>query len=488
MKPETTDVLARAVQLLPEAVLLTEVQDGAERVIFANQAFERLTGYSAEDLIGQNPGVLSTLETKSLQGLQSSISDEAPLREAVVRRKDGTHFQDRITVSQYRINEKLYSVQVHTDVTQQKEIENRFVLAQKREATGHLVSGLAHDFNNLLTAILVYAGLMAPKLKDNAQLDRYLNEIRGAAERGAQVVAELMNLGREDTAEPGLVDLGELVTQTSDLLKRVLREDIQFRTAIAPNLHKVKVHEGRIQQVLLNLGINAKDAMPLGGDLLIQLSNQEGPAMETEPSSYVLLEVKDSGTGMDSETCANVFKPFFSTKGKGKGTGLGLFTARTIIEHYRGRIWVESDPGKGANFKILLPAAPPVALPAGGKATLLLVEGEAMARQSLEATLSLRGYKVLPVADSNQALEVAQSFSGEISLMLATIRTSDVADIKLGTEILKIRPEIKLLFMCEQSNGAHRSTGDGSDFLDTPFTPSVLVHKIEEVLNKPARQ
>src|SRR5579864_381281 len=376
--PEITEILASAVQLLPEAVLLAEVEDGSETIIFLNQAFEQLTGYSLEDLRGQDSAVLHSPESASLHRLLSAAGGERLSREAVLCRKDGTRFQDRITESKCRMGRKLYSVQVHADVTQQREIENRFVLAQRRESTSHLVSGLAHDFNNLLTAILVYSGLMAPKLKNNAQLERYMEEIRGAAERGAQVVAELMNLGREDAAEPALLDLGELVAQTSDLLKRVLGEDVLLSTAIEPNLHKVRVHEGRIQQVLLNLGINAKDAMPKGGNFLIRLSNQKAPITETclsGPESYVLMEVKDSGTGMDNETCANIFKPFFSTKGKGKGTGLGLFTTRTIIDHYQGRISVESEPGKGTTFKIMLPATC-VTPQAASKATLLLVKGE----------------------------------------------------------------------------------------------------------------
>ncbi|HEY6253376.1 MAG TPA: ATP-binding protein [Candidatus Angelobacter sp.] len=491
MKPEIVEILACALQLLPEAVLLTEIEDGSERIIYLNQAFTGLTGYSIDDLREQALTALCDPETAISPQPQSPSSGQGLAWEIVLRRKDGTHFRDRIAANQCRIGSKLYSVQVHADVTHQREIENRFVLAQKREATGHLVSGLAHDFNNLLTAILVYSGLMAPKLKNDAKLERYMDEIRGAAEQGAQVVAELMNLGREDAAEPGLVDLGELVRQTSDLLKRILGEDIRLSTAVGPNLHKVRVHEGRIQQVLLNLGINAKDAMPRGGDLLIQLSNQKAPAVGSDPSpgsSYVVMEVKDSGTGMDGVTCASIFRPFFSTKGKGKGTGLGLFTARTIVEHYQGRISVDSEPGKGATFKIVLPAASSPVPPVNSKATLLLVEDEEASRRSLDATLSLRGYKVLPAADSSQALQVAQSYSGEIALLLANIRMPGAAGAKLGKEILKVRPEIKLLFMCGQNNGSHRFTGDGRDFLKKPFTPSVLVHKIEEVLNRPSKQ
>jgi two-component system, cell cycle sensor histidine kinase and response regulator CckA len=250
----------------------------------------------------------------------------------------------------------VFRLQVHSDVTHHKEIEERFILAQKREATSHLMSGLAHDFNNLLTAILVYSGLMAPKVKGDAQLQRYVEEVHNSAQRASQLVAQLLTLGRE-TGEPEMVDLHELVEENSDLLKRVLGEDIRLKLEADPNLKEVRAHPGRIQQVLLNLAINARDAMPGGGELLIHLSNQSpDDAPPSSPRTYVLLLVRDTGAGMDSETLANIFKPFFSTKGKDEGTGLGLFVVRTIVEQYDGRISVESEPGKGTSFKILLPA------------------------------------------------------------------------------------------------------------------------------------
>lgn len=488
MKAELNEIVTRAVEVFPEAVLLTEIENGQEKVIFVNHSFERLTGYSMEELEGQAPTILDGPDLESLrQVLSSCDGDEFP-RETVLCRKNGTSFIDRIRKSRYRMGNKMYSLQVHTDVTQQREIENRFLLAQKREAGSHLVSGLAHDFNNLLTAILVYSGLMEPKVKDDAQGERYLGEIRGAAERGAQVVSELMNLGREDSAEPKLIDLGELVGQSNDLLKRILREDIRLKVEVQPELHRVRVPAGRIQQVLLNLGINAKDAMPQGGDFLIRLANQESPKDEDEPAqgNWVSIEVKDNGTGMDSDTCANLFKPFFSTKGKGRGNGLGLFTSRTIIEHYGGRISVESEIGKGTVFKILLPAVLPEKPSAAAKVTLLLVESEDAARRSLDATLSQRGYKVLPAANSDQALAVAQSYSGDIALLLANVHRPD-AGPNLEKKILKVRPEIKVLFMCPQNNGSHGPTENGGGFARKPFSPAVLFHKIEEIISKPVK-
>jgi len=367
MDAEITEVLTSAVQFLSEAVLLTEIQAGLETAIFVNQAFERLTGFSMEDLRGRDLTMLQGPETENLDRLLHPPSAECgSTLEMVLYRKDGTSFRDRVLVRQLRRGEKSYGLQVHVDVTQQTEMEKQFILAQKREATGHLVSGLAHDFNNLLTAILVYCGLIAPRIKDDAQISHYLDEVRGSAEQGAQLVAELMNLGREDVAEPKIVDLRELVEETSQMLKRVVGEDIRLTVVAAPDLHEVRVHPGRIQQVLLNLGINAKDAMSRGGELNIRLNNQEVSSSivhELAPGCYVQLLVSDTGTGMNAETLRNIFKPFFSTKGKGKGTGLGLFTARTIVEQYRGRIGVETELGKGTSFSILLPAALPVPQP-----------------------------------------------------------------------------------------------------------------------------
>ena len=362
MEPEITEVLASAVRFLSEAVVLTETESGLEKVIFVNEAFQQLTGYSLDDLNGKDLSLLQGPETQNLSQLVHSQAAEQALSLAILLyRKDGSPFWDRISMRKVPVGNKLYTVQVHSDVTRQRELRKRYILAQRREAAGHLVSGLAHDFNNLLTAILVYSGLMVSKVKEDPKLQRYLNEVRNSAERGAQLVAELMNLGREDAAEPDMVDLQELVEENTDLLKRVLGEDIRLSIVAASGLNQARVHPGRIQQILLNLANNSRDAMPKGGELTIQLSNHTVPPTATPPrpapGDYVLLLVKDTGIGMDSETSANIFKPFFSTKRKGEGTGLGLFTVQTIVEQYGGWICVESEKRKGATFKILLPSA-----------------------------------------------------------------------------------------------------------------------------------
>lgn len=363
MEREIGEVLVLALKFLPEAVLLVKIETGLESVVFANHAFERLSGYSLEELMDRGLTLLQGPETEipALQRLLRPLSVSAmPQLDVLLYKKNGTPFWDRIKTSQVQTGNGSFQVQIHSDITRNREIEKRFVLAQKREATSHLVSGLAHDFNNLLTAILVYSGLMAAKTKNDPQLQRYANEVHNSAERGGQLVAQLLNLGRDETGGPEVLDLRDLVEQNSDLLKRVLGEEVRLDVQAALDLKKIKAHPGRIQQILLNLAINARHAMPAGGDFVVRLANEGAMVPVKEPASasgsYVLLLVRDTGTGMDRGTLMNIFKPFFSTKGRENGTGLGLFAVRTIVEQYEGSIDVESERGKGTTFKILLPA------------------------------------------------------------------------------------------------------------------------------------
>lgn len=497
MDAEIIQVLASAVQFLPVGVVLTEADPASpHKVIFANQAFERLSGYSFDELKEKGLALLQGEKTDHavLERLLESSEEAGEPRDVLLYKKDGTPFWDRVSLSPRRIANALYYIQVHSDVTQQKATEEGFILAQKREVAGHLVSGLAHDFNNLLTAIMVYCGLADSKQGD-AQLHHYLKEIHGSAERGAQLVAQLLNLGREDAAEPEMVNLRDLVDEMCDLLKRVLEEDIRLTVQSDADLWKVRVHPGRIKQVLLNLAINSRHAMPRGGDFVIQLLNHELRACPTFPDAlpgrYVLLIVSDTGVGMDNQTLANLFKPFFSTKEKGQGTGLGLLMVRTIFGQYGGRIHVSSNPGQGTTFKILLPAAPETGPTSGGRATVLLVEDDDVVRRSLDATLSLRGYEVLVASTADEALKLSLTHKGEVQLLLTDLVMPSVNGADLAREIERIRPGIKVLFMSGYGNDPRRSgtqlegtLNQASNFIKKPFTPALLVEKIEELLRQ----
>ena len=360
---EISGLLASALTSLPEAVLLTEIRMDGQTIVFANESFQQLTGYRLAEIEGRDLMFLQGPETDkaALQRFLEASEDSngGPLQ-VLLYNKAGVPFWDQVTARRLHCHGADYSIQVHADTTLQKEIQDQLVLSQKRETAGHLVSGIAHDFNNLLTAIMVYSGLMTPKVGPDAQ--RYLKEINASASRGAQLVAQLMDLGRQDKKEPEVINLAELLEEMQDLLKRILGENINLRIDAGENAGKVRLHPGRIQQVLLNLGINARDAMPHGGDLMISLSNlslQQQDASRFPGASageYAMLMIGDTGSGMDAETRANLFKPFFTTKAKGKGTGLGLFTVQAIIHQCDGHIYVESEPGEGSAFTILLPS------------------------------------------------------------------------------------------------------------------------------------
>jgi len=366
LEAEKNEHLASAIRFLPEAVALTKTSAGMERISFANESFQQLTGYTFEEMQGRDMTLLQGPETDpaSLRRLLCPPANEESWQlELVLYRKDGAPFWDKVSVRGFPSGDNVCHVQTHTDITRRKELENLLILSQKREAAGHLVSGISHDFNNLLTAIMAYTGLMTSRVSGDSQIARYIHEIQAAAQRGAQLVTQLLDLERQDTAEPVEVDPGELAEGMHDLMQRVLGENIRLRIEKQGPPGRIRAPLGRLQQVLLNLGINARDAMPAGGDLIFRLTTVKldaesaaGYRGATE-GEYVLLSVSDNGAGMDAETLSHIFKPFFTTKGRGKGSGLGLFTVDTIIRLIGGYLAVESAPGRGTTFRILLPVA-----------------------------------------------------------------------------------------------------------------------------------
>jgi two-component system cell cycle sensor histidine kinase/response regulator CckA len=382
-----------------------------------------------------------------------------------------------------------FCMQVHADVSRQKEVENLLILAQKREAAGHLVSGITHDFNNLLTAIMVYSGLMASKTQGDAQMGRYIDEIHAAAQRGAELVIQLLDIERQETAEPMLLDPAELVRGMRDLMQRVLGEHIRLRIETQDRPARIRAPQGRLQQVLLNLGINARDAMPMGGDLLIRAAVIQGDSLPQDlretGGGFVELSVTDSGTGMSPETVASIFKPFFTTKARGKGSGLGLFTVETIVRQIGGHIGVESAVGRGTTFRILLPAASEAEATPASPATLLLLEP---ADHSLGAILSAKGYRILFAATVEEALHIANTYPGKIEIMILGQARDGTNGSGLAAEIHKIRPMTKVLLTREDEVNSQVESfppGRGSLLIET-VTSVTLFRKIEELLNQPS--
>lgn len=474
--------------------MLTAAVDGLEKIAFANEAFEILTGFALEEIKGRDMTFLLGPETDHPmfdRMLHRSVTQESTPLELILYRKDRSAFLDRVTMRSAVSGAAEFSIQVHSDISRQKEIENLLILSQKREAAGLLVSGITHDFNNLLTAIMVYSGLLASKTYGDSQLSRYIDEIHAAAQRGAELVTQLLDLERQEAAEPVPLHARELVFEMRDLMQRVLGEHVRLRIESEERLATIRAPQGRLQQVLLNLGINARDAMPQGGSLVIRLANLRLRAAsadfpEAHPGDYVSLSVTDNGTGMDAETVASIFKPFFTTKARGQGSGLGLFTVETIVKQIGGHIHVESAPGQGSTFRILLPASPEGEATPGSQPTLLLMEP---VDHSLSALLSAKGYRVLFATTVDEALRIAKSHPGVIEIMIAGQLKDRASGKDLAAEIRKIRPLMKVLKCEEDVNSRAESFPPGqTGLLTETSTPAMLVRKIEELLNQSPAQ
>jgi PAS domain S-box-containing protein len=389
---------------------------------------------------------------------------------------------------------------ISRDLSEQKSLEAQLRQSQKMEAVGQLAGGIAHDFNNLLTAILGYASLLATQTGQGSPLSESIGEIRKAGERAASLTQQLLAFSRKQVLLPEVLDLNGIVTEMNKMLRRLIGEDVELITTCAPSLGRVKADRGQIEQVLMNLVVNARDAMPKGGKLTLETANvaldenyvRNHPAVQ--PGPYVLLAVSDTGAGMDADTLSHMFEPFFTTKEKGKGTGLGLSTVYGIVKQSGGHIWVYSEPGHGTTFKVYLPrveeavpAAPPRSsdsLPTLGTETILLVEDEEAVRRLVRIVLEGKGYTVLEASGWQEALEIAGQ-QKTIHLVITDVVMPGVGGPELVSRLEAARPGIRVLYMSGYTDGAivnHGLLGSATAFLQKPFTPDVLLRKVREVL------
>jgi two-component system, cell cycle sensor histidine kinase and response regulator CckA len=392
---------------------------------------------------------------------------------------------------------------VMVDVTEQKVLEEQFRQAQKMDAIGRLAGGVAHDFNNLLTVIngccdLVLLGLAPPD-----QTASLLGEIRKAGERAAGLTRQLLAFSRKQVLEPRLLDLNALVVESEKLLGRLIGEDVRLTTALAPDLGRVKADRGQIEQVIMNLAVNARDAMPQGGKLTINTANvvlddtYVQTHFEAKPGRYAMLSVSDTGCGMTADVQARLFEPFFTTKEPGKGTGLGLATVYGIVKQSGGSVYVYSEPEHGTTFKVYLPivdAPNTVARPSDGKSTLhgtetiLLVEDEPAVRALSRLALRTYGYTVLEASNGGEALRVCEEHTGMIDLLLTDVVMPGMSGREL-TDVLRPRhPTMKVLYISGYTDDAvvrHGVLEEETAFLQKPFTPVTLAKKVRRVLNEP---
>jgi nitrogen-specific signal transduction histidine kinase/CheY-like chemotaxis protein len=398
-------------------------------------------------------------------------------------------------------NGKPFSTCILRDVSERQKLEERFRQSQKMEAVGRLAGGIAHDFNNLLTVITGFSDLLLGKPGSDATRREYAGEIRKAGERAALLTRQLLAFSRQQILLPEILDLNAVVGEVDSMLRRLIGEDIDLKTPLAPNLGRVKADPGQIQQILMNLAVNARDAMPQGGKLTIETANVELDSAyarthaEVKPGSYVMLAVSDTGTGMVAEIQARIFEPFFTTKEKGKGTGLGLATVYGIVKQSGGNIWVYSEPGRGTSFKIYLPqvgeataaAAPPIPSEArtGASETILLVEDDRGVRALARRVLELHGFRVLEADRGEDALQISERHEGPIHLLLTDVIMPGMSGRALADRLGTGHPETRVLFMSGYTDEAivhHGVLESGIAFLQKPFTPDSLARKVRETL------
>jgi two-component system, cell cycle sensor histidine kinase and response regulator CckA len=456
-----------------------------------NPAVSRMLGYSREELVGMHarelhPGDFQPDEILIAE-LMCGVRDSFEL-DKHFRRKDGSYIWGHLTVSTVRAadHEPKFLIAMLEDTTERRRVEEQLREAEKMEVIGRLAGGVAHDFNNLLTGILLYCDLLSSAMEPDSRLRQHVEEVRMAGEQGAALTQQLLAIARKQVPQPRLILVNEVVASTENLLRRLVGEQIQLVTVLAASLGKVLADQAQLRQILLNLVLNARDAMPHGGRITVRTEAASFPS-GGQPS--VCLSVEDTGCGMDAATRARLFEPFFTTKEPGHGTGLGLATVRRIVEESRGLIRVQSEPGRGTRIDVFLPAiqaatdapAPPLRLRAGE--TILLVDDHAPARKSMQKILYHAGYRVLHAPSGKRALEIFADHSQDIDLLVADWMMPGMNGRDLAATLRRQNPGLKVLLISGYHDDQTKSATPSVKLIRKPFSGTALIARIREVLD-----
>lgn len=385
-------------------------------------------------------------------------------------------------------------------------LQSQLLQSQKMEALGRLAGGVAHDFNNILTAILGLSDFVLANDGVSGEAKGDVKEIKLAGERAAALTRQLLAFSRRQEAQPRVININEIVQSMDKFLRRILRENIELKTFLGSSLGNVKADPGHVEQVVMNLVVNARDAMPKGGKLTLETGNVElgedyaRAHPEVSPGPHVMLAVSDTGHGMDQATLARIFEPFFTTKEKGRGTGLGLSTVHEIVKRSGGNIFVYSEPEKGTSFKVYLPrveekaaAARPEPKPdsSRGTETVLLVEDDDTVRKLVHRALAEHGYTVLTAISAQEAVRFCERHKEPIHVLMTDVVLPETTGRELANQAVSLRPKMKVIFMSGYTDEAvvhHGMLGAGQDFIEKPFTPEALVRKVREALDAPGQR
>jgi two-component system cell cycle sensor histidine kinase/response regulator CckA len=489
--------------------------DTGGRIIRVNRTELEMLGYTVEEMLGQPVWKFVLEDETTRHVVMAKITGDVSFHETFERtywRKDGTTLP--VLVKDRVIRDKGGQIigirSTVEDITERRRSEEALRKSeeqlrqwQKVEAIGRLAGGIAHDFNNLLMTIKGCSEILLQECDAQDPRREEAEEIQKAAERATSLTRQLLAFGRRQILQPQVLNLNKVVANMNKMLQRVIGEDIQLLTVLEPKLGPMKVDPGQIEQVIMNLAVNARDAMPRGGKLTIETANvllDEDYAqrhVSVKPGSYVMLAVSDNGCGMDKETQSHLFEPFFTTKEKGKGTGLGLSTVYGIVKQSGGNIWAYSEVGQGTTFKIYLPMViqavkekyEPVErrrISTRGKETILVVEDEKAVRKMIRKTLQNKGYTVLEAQHGQEALDVCEHYSGPIHLMVTDVVMPQMSGKELAEKLAPSRREMQVLYMSgypDNSIVQHGVLESGTEFLQKPFTLNTLEAKVRKLLD-----
>jgi PAS domain S-box-containing protein len=492
--------------IIDASVLAIVALDRDGRVTLWNNASTRLFGWSAQEVLGRPlPTIPEDKRAEFEDHLARSHTGEDVVYETQRRRKDGS------VVDVLRSSAAIFdpqgelagSMAIFVDLTERKQLEEQLRQAAKMEGIGRLAGGIAHDFNNLLTVIGGRSYMLLSQLPAGHAMRRDLILIQQTGDRAAALTRQLLAFSRKQTLAPAVIDLNEIVSGMRTLLERVLGEDVDLSMDLDPSLGHVTADPGQIEQVILNMAVNARDAMPEGGPLTLETRHVEvvptyaRQKVELAPGPYEVLSISDGGVGMDAATVARIFEPFFTTKPVGKGTGLGLATAYGIVKQSGGHITVYSEPGSGSTFRIYLPRteaselAPLAVAEAAarrGIEVVLLAEDDTDLRALTREILATAGYTVLESQDVEDALRIAERQDGTIHLLLTDVVMPHMSGRNLVDAVKRFRPDVKVLYMSGYTDNAivhHGVLDPGTALLQKPFSPAALARKVREVLDRP---
>jgi two-component system, cell cycle sensor histidine kinase and response regulator CckA len=500
---EANQTLQSLVQTSPLAIIAYDLEGNVRNW---NAAAERIFGWSEAELIGRrNPIIPEDRWVEFSDALEITRQGGTFTNFETTRTaKDGSLIDVSLSSAPLvdgkgNING---SVSVIADITERRQLEEQLRHSQKMEAVGRLAGGIAHDFNNLLTAIIGYSQLAIGRLRKEDSMRKELEEIERAGQRAAALTSQLLAFSRRQVLQPEVLDLNSVVSDLAKMLHRLIGEDIELDIQLDSSLGRVRADRGQVDQIIMNLVVNSRDAMPEGGKLTIETANVEldesyaSEHVDARTGRYVMLAISDNGAGMDKQTRLRIFEPFFTTKEQGKGTGLGLSTVYGIVKQSGGNIGVYSEPGTGTTFKIYLPRVDdqldykqPGGAPSShleGTETILLVEDEASVRRLARIILEAKGYSVVEASGADEAHKMSEQHSGPINLMLTDVIMPGSSGRELAQGISRSRLEMKVLYMSGYTDDAivHHGILDArTPFIQKPFTPEALLRKVRDVLD-----